>query len=357
MRICYFGFYFPWNIRNLVIRKGLEHHGIQVVECRASPYLKRSEIFRALWQEFCRIEGKLDAIVVAESNQLAVPLARYFATTRGITLVFDPLYSLYDTNVLDRRLIREGSLEARRYFWLDKISMALADYLLADTEQHRDYYVSAFKIDRDKIFVAPVGADETLFHPRPYTKTGEFSVVFWGKFIPLHGIEYILEATKILRDNDVEIELDLIGSGQTFEEMVALADRLGLTRVNFIGFVQLNELPMLMAKADVCLGIFGQSEKAKRVVACKVYAGLAMRKPVITGDSPAIRALFEHRQHLYSVPMANAQALAEGITELQRDTILRGRIAHQGHELFCAQYTTKKIGERVKAILEAVVQA
>jgi len=308
-----------------------------------------------LWWAFRRIEGELDAILVAESSQLAVPLAWYFARAKGVPLIFDPFISLYDTNVLDRRLIREGSLKARMYYWLDRISMALADYLLADTEQHRDYYVSALRIKRDRIFVVPVGTDETLYYPRPYTNIGRFLVLFWGKFIPLHGIEYILEATKILQDNGAEIELDLIGSGQTFEEMVSLADSLELTRVNFIGFVQLNELPMLMAKADICLGIFGHSEKAKRVVPNKVYAGMAMRKPVITGDSPAIRAQFGNRRHLYIVPMANAQALADGIAELAQDEQLRERIAQEGYELFCAKYTVTKIGERVKEVLHKVL--
>ena len=122
MRICHFGFYFPDYTRNSVIRKGLKHHGIQVIECRASPYLKRSQVFWTLWREFRRIEGKLDAILVAESrNQWAVPLAWYFAGTRGVPLIFDPLISLYDALVLDRRLIRKGALKARMYYWLDKI--------------------------------------------------------------------------------------------------------------------------------------------------------------------------------------------------------------------------------------------
>ena len=152
MRICYFGFYFPDYIRNSVIRKGLKQHGIQVIECRASPHLKRSQGFWTLWREFRCIEGKLDAILVAESrNQLAVPLAWYFARTRSVPLIFDSLISLYDTHVLDRRLIRKGSLKARMYYRLDRISMTLADYLLADTEEHRDYYVSSFRIKMDKI--------------------------------------------------------------------------------------------------------------------------------------------------------------------------------------------------------------
>lgn len=354
MKIYYFGAYYPNYIRNSVLRKGLVSQGLEVVQCQVSPRLRVSEQYMALWRGWRKIKNDPSVLLVAEENQKMMPLAWWFSRIRSIPLVFDPLFSLYDTTVFDRQLIPPGSFKARSYYWLDRISMYLADAVLADTDEHRRYFAGAFKIPKQRIFVVPVGTDESLYFSRPHQRTSTLEVIFWGKFIPLHGIEYILGAAKLL-EKSLDLKLKLVGSGQTFNETLALAKQLSLTRTTFTGFVKSEQLPALMAQADICLGIFGNSEKAKRVVANKVYAALAMRKPVITGDSPAIRAQFEHRRHLYTVPMADAQALAKGITELALDAQLRDRIAQQGYDLFCAEYTTRKIGERVKAVLEAVV--
>jgi glycosyltransferase involved in cell wall biosynthesis len=354
MKVCLFGAYDPDYIRNLVIRKGLESQGFEVVQCQVSPRLNRREQYAALWREWHKLRDDPIVLLVAKSNQAVMPLAWWLSRTKQISIVFDPFISLYDTIVSDRQLIFPGSLKAHLYYWLDRISMHLADAVLADTREHQRYFAVAFNIPKQHIFVVPVGTDESLYFPRPHQSADAPVLLFWGRFIPLHGVEYILGAAKLLEES-MNVQLKLVGSGQTFNDMVALARQLSLTRTSFSGSVELEQLPILMSQADICLGVFGKSDKAKRVIPNKVYAALAMRKPVITGDSPAIRSHFEHRRHLYTVPMADPQALAEGITELVRDAQLCSRMAQEGYELFRAEYTTQRIGERLRAVLETVV--
>jgi len=353
MKICYFGAYNPDYARNIIIRQGLVKNGIEVVEYRVSPKLNTRTRYKELRKKFHRIKDGISAIIVAEMNHTIMPLAYYFAKKRKVPLIFDPFISFYDSIIFDRRLVNINSLKAKKYFWLDKISVKLADYLLSDTEEHRKYFISAFKIKK-KIFVVPVGADEKIFYPRTAEKNQDFKVVFWGKFIPLHGIEYILKAAKIL-ETSPEIKINLIGSGQTFNEMMSLVEKMKLRNIAFLGFVDINQLSVLMSMADICLGIFGNTLKAKRVIPNKVYAGIAMKKPVITGDSPAIREFFEHKKHVYLVPMANPKALAEGILELKGNEDLREKIAENGYKIFKERFTSEKIGRLVKGILESLI--
>lgn len=349
MKIYYLGAYDLNYARNIVIRHGLEENGIEVGECQVSPRLNTRTRYKELWKKFRRIKDDISAIIVAEMNHSIMPLAYYFAKKKKAPLIFDPFISFYDSIIFDRGLINISSLKAKKYFWLDKISMKLADYLLSDTEEHKKYFISAFKIKK-KIFVVPVGANEKIFYPRTAKKNQDFKVIFWGKFIPLHGIEYILKAAKVL-ETSPEIKIDLIGNGQTFNEMKSLAEKMKLKNIAFLGFVDINQLPVLMSMADICLGIFGNTSKAKRVIPNKVYCGIAMKKPVITGDSPAIREFFEHKKHVYLVPMADAEALAEGILELKENEDLREKIAENGYKIFQERFTSEKIGEMVKDIL------
>jgi len=354
MTICYFGAYDPSYPRNSVIRQGLKKSGINAVECQVSPRLSSQLIYKELWKKFNHIkQNEISAIFLAEFNHFVMPFAYYFSKKRKIPLIFDPFISLYDSNVSDRELLSPYSLKAKKYFWMDKISMSLADCLLADTDEHKKYFVSTYNIKK-QVFVVPVGADERLFYPRENEEGQGFNVTFWGKFIPLHGIEYILTAAKLLEGHP-DIKINLIGDGQIFKKMRCLAEELRLKNVEFQGLVDINELPVLMSKADVCLGIFGNTAKARRVIPNKVYAGIAMKKPVITGDSPGIREFFVHKEHLYLVPMANAQALAEGILSLKNDKDLRRGLAENGYKIFQEKFTSEKIGELVRDVLLQVI--
>jgi glycosyltransferase involved in cell wall biosynthesis len=73
-------------------------------------------------------------------------------------------------------------------------------------------------------------------------------------------------------------------------------------------------LPALVAEHDVCLGIFGTGEKARRVVPNKVFQGAAAGCAIITSDTPPQRRVFGDASVL--VPPGDADALATALLEL-----------------------------------------
>lgn len=138
-----------------------------------------------------------------------------------------------------------------------------------------------------------------------------FNVLFWGKMIPLQGVPYIKKAAELLR-GDPSIEFRIIGDPP----------------------VSYSELVALIPTADVCLGIFGDTDKAQRVIPNKVYEAIAAGKPVISGDTPAIRELFTDRENILLCKMASPEDLVIKILELKNDAKLRNRIAQEGHALY-----------------------
>jgi glycosyltransferase involved in cell wall biosynthesis len=140
-------------------------------------------------------------------------------------------------------------------------------------------------------------------------------VLFYGQFIPLHGIPVIVEAARLLRDES--IDWLLIGTGQEAARVRTMIDREPLPRLRWIEWAEYPELLRQIANADLCLGIFGTSDKAASVIPNKVFQTLAMLKPLITRDSAAIRELIATPSALVQlVPPGDACALAEAVTRI-----------------------------------------
>ena len=92
-----------------------------------------------------------------------------------------------------------------------------------------------------------------------------FTVLFTGTFIPLHGIEYIINAAKILEQRGEAIRFVIVGAGQSYQKITAMASELAVSNVQFERPVRYEQLSHLMLQAHLCLGIFGTSAKAATV--------------------------------------------------------------------------------------------
>jgi glycosyltransferase involved in cell wall biosynthesis len=356
-----FGYYYEMaygrDVRSRILIKGLRRNGINVIDVRSrASNVPPSLLDRArMLKDGLKALREADVILVGWPAWRAVYPAKLLSKLLSKPLIVDAFISLYDTEVFDRKRVREVSIEALRLYLKDKVLCELADHVLLDTEEHIKYFSETFHVPRKKFSAIYVGSDDDYFYPKEEVENNVFLVTFHGSFIPLHGIEHIIRAMKLLGAHD-DIRCEILGSGQTYGYVSELAKALRLKNVIFHRkFLKYEELPSFIAKADVCLGIFGVTPKAKRVVPTKVYDVLAMKKPLITGDTPAIReAGIVDRRHALLVEPGNPKALAGAILELKEDKRLRRRIAEGGYALFKEKFTPKAIGERLKEVIEEV---
>jgi glycosyltransferase involved in cell wall biosynthesis len=349
--ILFFGGYDPVYPRNAIIRKGWVKCGFMVSECRAGMHLKVHLRYPVLLWRYARMHDSSRVVFVPDFRHKDVPLAWALARCTRRHLVFDPLVSRYETRVLDREDVPPGSAQERHNRNLDRTSMKLADLVLADTGAHGRFYANEFSIPETKIKVLPVGFDEDTFVEVPLPDTGKVcNVLFYGTYLPLHGVDTIVEAAAILRDAPVSFAL--VGRGQTFEAARAKARGLPEDKIAFCAPVPEGELGRLIARADIVLGIFGMTPKAHLVVPNKVYQALAVGRALITGDTPAIGEIFKSGVHLVTVPPGDADALAGAIVSLMRDRSMMRRLAASGGSYVRSEFNSKRIAERLFAILE-----
>ena len=249
-----------------------------------------------------------DVVVVGHLGHLDVLLARLLHPRA--TLVLDHLISLADT-ARDRRLDRRTTL-LRLLAALDRLATRTADVVLVDTEEN---VATVAPADRDKVVVVPVGADRSWFEaPRPPDDgDGVPSLVFFGLYTPLQGAPVIGEALRLLHERGVAVRATMIGDGQ---DRPAAQQAAGDAPADWIDWVPAAQLPATVAAHDVCLGIFGDGDKARRVVPTKVHQGLAAGCVVVTGDTAPQRRVVPVAE---LVPPGDATALADRLEALLTD--------------------------------------
>jgi glycosyltransferase involved in cell wall biosynthesis len=288
-----------------------------------------------------REEADFDVLVVGYPGQLDLPAARRAA--RGKPIVFNPLVSLWDTWVADRRRFTPGSAAGRALARIDSAAFRAADLVVADTEQSAAFFADLAHMPAERFAVCLVGAEERVFHP---VWSPESDFLFVGKLIPLHGLETILAAARLVPD----LRITVAGRGQL--------DALLETRppnVEWVPWIEYDRLGDAYRGCLCALGIFGTSAKAARVVPNKVFQALACGAPVITADTPATRELLTDRESALLVPPGDAEALAEALRTAAGDRNLLARIAQGGHRVYEERASEEVLGRRWREVLEGLL--
>jgi len=344
--LLFFGAYDPEYPRNLIIRKGWKKLGFALSECRVGIKRKVHTRYPALLYRFLRCEKKDDVIFVPDFRHKDVPLAWALARLSGKRIIFDPLVSRYETKVLDRGDAGKGSAQAWHNRNLDRISFNLPDLILADTAEHAEYYHESFGVGRRRIGVVPVGFDEDTFRAVPQnSEDGTLEILFYGSFLPLHGVDTIIRAASGLSDEPVRFRI--VGEGQTHDDMRRMAESYRLEKVEFLPSVRFEDLPLMISEADVVLGIFGTTSKASMVVPNKVYQALAVGRAVVTAGTPAVGEFFREGEHLLTVPQGDPRALADALRALGSDRALRLRLSEAGGSYVRSEFNATRIAERL----------
>lgn len=234
---------------------------------------------------------------------------------------YDIFASTYETYVLDRKVIAKNSLNSKFYYFLDWLGIKLADYVIIDTKAHGKFYKKLYGLDPKKTILVYVGSDPDYFYTRKLKETTD--VLFYGSYQPLQGTDIIIKAAAKLPN----VKFKLIGEGQRRKAAEDLAKSLKLRNVEFIGWLPLEKLAEEIAKAKICLGIFGNTQKAHVVIPNKVYDYIASNKAIITAESSASKELLIDGKNSILVPSGNPKALAHAIKNLIADKKKRADIS------------------------------
>ncbi|MFB6228623.1 MAG: glycosyltransferase [Halobacteriales archaeon] len=310
--------------REKLIHEALKCEGIDVRNCRFReeplfigprkvlllPYFYTLLVVR-MWR-LCRASSRpVRAVYVSKFNPLVLPLAAVYARRVGCPLVYDVYVSLSVT----AEMRGYATPLVRALHLLEWATYRLPTHILVGTDYLAERYADLYDLPRDRFVRLPPAADAERFHPRDRAKREPFTALYWGNFLPHHGLDVIADAARDLCDDGVEIVF--LGAGPERDRVeAAIGD---LPHVRFEGFVPRDDLHEWIAVSGVCLGVFSTHPRALASLTNKVCEAAASRKAIITERSPAIEEWFAHGESAYLVEPGDASAVAEAVRTLRDD--------------------------------------
>lgn len=378
MRAVFWGTYDLGKPRLPILLAGLRRNGVEVIECHADPWAgvaDKSQIrglgrrlgyllrwlaaYPGLLLRYLRLPAH-DVALIGYLGQIDVLLLWPLARLRGVPIVWDVLLSLYNTVVEERRLVGPRHPLALLLFALEWLGLRAADRLVFVTAAQEEYFRKTFRLPAGRTHSLFVGAETGPFPLRPPLAPpvpGEpVRVLFYAQFIPLHGSEVIVRAAQELRGEP--FEWVVIGKGQEEQRIRRILDEDPVPGLTWIPWVEYETLHQWIHRADVCLGIFGESDNAAMVIPNKVYQVIATGTPLITRDAPALRELIDvaegEEPGLYLVPPGDPAAVVAALRRFREE-----RASLTGRELFPElryRITPEAGGVRMRQILEAAIE-
>ncbi len=342
MKLCYLNITRDTPPRDAVYLNGLGENGVEIVERLddSSSWKKFLNLFKKHWA----IGKNYDFVWVGYTAHILVPFARLISRKK---IIFNALGSLYEGIVVSRGL---GSPFSPRsiYCWLiDFLAFHCASLSLVESNEQKKYIAKKFLVNEKKLLRAWTGADEKIFYYDPgIKKLPAYTVLFRGGFLPESGIEYVLEAAKILEKEDVKFRI--IGWGMLEGMVEEMIKRLGLKNVEWIrNKLPLEELRVKMQECHLSLGQLSNHERLERTIPHKAFESITMKITYLTARNRGILELLTENQTCFCCNPADAKDLAQKILELKNRSELKGQVVENAYQLYLRELTPKILAKKI----------
>jgi glycosyltransferase involved in cell wall biosynthesis len=240
-----------------------------------------------------------------------------------------------------------------------RASAALADELITVHEPLRQLSI-ARGVPPDKISVVMNGADTQLFDPsrhprRDFMEDGELRLIHHSNLQRIYGLDVAVEAVARIDPADLPVRLDVYGDGPHRPQVEAAIASTGTAdRVHLNGRVPLDDLPALLAGADIGLVPSLPEPYLQYSLSTKLLEYAAMGLPTVASDLATVRAHFTN-EAIRFVPGGDPAALADAIRELAADPATAARLGAEAHRQ-AAGYAWQLQAPRYLEVVERLIR-
>ena len=218
---------------------------------------------------------------------------------------------------------------------LERATFRAADAVIATNESYRRVAIERGSVDPARTAVVRSAPDLSRFiqrEPDPTLRRGKrYLAAYIGVMGPQDGVDYALRALALLAQRRDDVHAIFMGTGDAFDDMVALSAELGIAdRVEFTGRVPDEFVQRCLSTADVCLSPDPKNPLNDVSTMNKVVEYMAMGRPLVSFELTEAR-VSAGGAAVYA-PANDEQAFADLVDELLNDPARRAEMGKIGRE-------------------------
>jgi glycosyltransferase involved in cell wall biosynthesis len=334
--------------------------GVRLRWLWSSPYDRNDGRRVANWLSFARSlmraqwsENPPD-VVLGSSPQLFAALAAWRVARRlGVPFVFEV------RDLWPESLGVAGSVRGPGYWGLWVIARFLyraASRIVVLARGVQDY-LERLGVPASRIAYVPNGTDLEAFAARATQRGDELRVVYAGAHGPANGLEVVLGAATILRE-DSRVRFLLVGDGPAKGALMQQARAAGVSNVEFLDAVPKRRIPQLLASCDAGLMVLKELPLfAFGVSPNKVFDYWGASLPVICNVPGEVAGWVRDASGGVQTADATAESLAQAIrTLLEMGPERRAALGAAGREWVRREHDRPVLAARLDAAIRPLAR-
>ena len=305
---------------------------------RLANYL--SFTFSSLWAS---LTGTRPDIMFVESQPLSLGLvAVLMKWLRGVPYIY---------NIPDLQIEAAQQLGFIRNLKFLRIAGAMEDFFMrhswkVSTVTHA--FIAHFErhgIPRSQLSFLPNGADSDFLRPLPpssrllerWNLHGKKVLLYVGTHAFYHGLDTLIDAAAHLQQ-ERDLVLLMVGDGPEKPRLKQLSQDRGLSNIIFAQSPY-EEMHELYSIAYLSIATLRRLDVARYMRLSKIFPSLSCGVPVIYSGIGEAADLLERERCGLTVPPEQPEALAQAISRLVADPMLRDRMGAAGRALVEREYS------------------
>ncbi|MCK9575427.1 MAG: glycosyltransferase family 4 protein [Clostridia bacterium] len=186
-----------------------------------------------------------------------------------------------------------------------------------------------------KIKISTNAIDDSVFFPSPNLKR-DIDLLFVGRLIPIKGVQYILQALKILKDkNNLTPNISIVGDGPYKDDLKKLSKELSVDKqVEFCGFVSQNDLIKAYQRSKIAV----LPSYDKEGIMSTLLEAASCGTPAITTRGTSMEEFAKDNKNALLVEPENAVDLSNKIYKLLTNIELVNKITENAFNTVKSEY-------------------
>lgn len=245
--------------------------------------------------------------------------------------------------------------------WLERKCYSKSVALNVLTPAFKDNIVKRGLMASERIVNIQAGVDIDEMHPSKFSESirhelgwGRRKVVLYaGAIGRANKLSQLVDTARLLTDRP-DILIAVVGSGMEEETIRKQIAEQGLKNIVLHGSRPKNQMPSIIASADICTAVLMKNDTFKTVCPNKVFDYMACGKPVILGIDGIIRELVERETAGLFAEPENPEALRAAILALVDDDTRAAECGRNGRLCVEREFSRDSKASAYAAFLEQV---